>query len=134
MWQPTTYVISLIINVFYLTILHSSLLHPRERLRSIVMSYVCLCLCVRQDITPEPQARSLPNLLCLLPMSMAQSSSGTLTTGRIAYRREGGDANAKRGRSVIYDCLVLQIATNNFLALFSIVLLYNWSYHRVHHF
>jgi len=41
-----------------------------------------------------------------LPMSVARSSSGMLTIGRIAYRREGGDGSAQRGRSVIYDCLV----------------------------
>jgi len=30
----------------------------------------------------------------------------TLTIGRIAYRREGGDSSTQRCRSVIYDCLV----------------------------
>ena len=29
-----------------------------------------------------------------------------LTIGSIAYRREGGDGSAQRGRSVIYDCVV----------------------------
>jgi len=29
-----------------------------------------------------------------------------LIIGRIAYRREGVDGSAQRGRSVIYDCLV----------------------------
>ena len=43
--------------------------------------------------------------LCMLPVSMAQSS-GMLMIGCIAYRREGGDGSAQRGRSVIYDCLV----------------------------
>jgi len=43
----------------------------------------------------------------MLPMSMAQSSSGMLTIGRIAYRLEGGDGSAQRGRSVIFDCLVI---------------------------
>jgi len=43
----------------------------------------------------------------MLPNYVAWSSSGTLTMGRIAYRREGGDGSAQRGRSVIYDCLVL---------------------------
>jgi len=42
----------------------------------------------------------------MLPMSMTWSSSGMLTIGRIAYRREG-DVSAQRGRGVIYYCLVL---------------------------
>ena len=50
----------------------------------------------------------------MLPMSVAQSSSGTFTTGRIAYRREGvffpfenaslagkGDGSAQHGRSML---------------------------------
>ena len=39
-------------------------------------------------MSPELHARSLPDLLCMLPMSVARSS-GMLTIGRIAYRREG---------------------------------------------
>jgi len=58
-------------------------------------------------ISPEPRARSLLNFLCILPMSMARSSSSMLTIGRIACRWEGGDGSAERGRSVIYDCLVV---------------------------
>jgi len=76
------------------------LLRPRERLRSIVMSAsvclylsvclsVCLSVSLSDRISPEPLARSLPILLCLLPMSVARSSSGMFTIGRIAYRREG---------------------------------------------
>jgi len=34
-------------------------------------------------------------------MSVAQSSSGMLTIGCIAYWWEGGDGSAQRGRSVI---------------------------------
>jgi len=68
--------------------------------------YVCLCVCLSARISPEPRARSLPNLLCMFPMSVAQSSSGMLTTGRITYRRGGGDGSAQRGRSLIYDCHV----------------------------
>jgi len=45
----------------------------------------------------------------MLPMSVVRSSSDKLTIDRIAYRREGGDGSAQRGRSVIYDCLVLNI-------------------------
>ena len=46
--------------------------------------YVCLCVCLSARIsqTPEPLARSLP-------IFVARSSSGMLTIGRIAYRREG---------------------------------------------
>jgi len=50
--------------------------------------------------------RNLYQFLCMLPMSVARSSSGMLTIGRIAYQRERGDGSAERGRSVIYDCLV----------------------------
>ena len=42
-------------------------------------------------------------------MSVTRSSCGMLTIGRIACRREGGDRSAQRGRSVIYDCLVLRV-------------------------
>jgi len=48
--------------------------------------------------------RDLYQFLCMLPMSVARSSFGMLTIGRIAYRQEGGDRSAQRGRSVIYDC------------------------------
>ena len=67
----------------------------------------CLCVCLSAGIYPETHARSLPNLLCMLPMCVARSSSGTLTIGRIACRREGGDRSAQRGQSVIYDCVVV---------------------------
>jgi len=46
----------------------------------------------------------------MLPMSVARSSPSTLTIGRIAYRREWGDGNAQRGRSVIYDCVVVNFS------------------------
>jgi len=69
--------------------------------------YVCLCVCLFAMISQEPHVRSLPNVLCTLPMSVSRSSSGTLTIGRIAYGREGGDGSAQRGRSVIYDALLL---------------------------
>ena len=51
--------------------------------------YVCLCVCLSARISPEPHTWSLPNFLCMLPMSVARSSSGMLTIGRIADRREG---------------------------------------------
>ena len=52
--------------------------------------YACLCVCLSATVSQEPHARSLPNFLCTLPMSVSRSSSGTLTIGRIAYgwRRE----------------------------------------------
>ena len=50
--------------------------------------------------------RDFTKFLRMLSMSVARSSSGMLTIGRIAYRREGGDGSAQRGRSGIYDCLV----------------------------
>jgi len=45
----------------------------------------------------------------MLPMSVAQSSSGMLTIGCIACRQEGGDGSAQRVRSVVYDCLVISV-------------------------
>jgi len=70
--------------------------------------YVCLLLCV--SVCPRGylrnHTRDLYQFLCMLPLSVARSSSGTLMIGCIAYRREGGDGNAQRGRNVIYDCLV----------------------------
>jgi len=62
--------------------------------------------------------QSLPNFLCMLPMSVARSSSGTLTIGHIAYRREWGVGSAQRGRSVIYDSLFfLVIAESSVVAV-----------------
>ena len=51
---------------------------------------VCLsvCLFVHEDISGTTRA-IFTNFLCVLPMSVARSSSGTLVIGRIAYRREG---------------------------------------------
>jgi len=57
--------------------------------------YVCLCVCLSARISPEPHARSLPNFLCMLPMSVAQSSSSILTISCITYRREGDDGSAQ---------------------------------------
>jgi len=65
------------------------------RPRSIVMSasvclFVCLsvCLSVRQDISGTTRA-IFTKFLCVLPMSVARSSSSMFTIGCIAYRREG---------------------------------------------
>ena len=51
--------------------------------------YVCLCVCLsfREDISATTRA-IFTKFLCMLPMSVARSSSGMLTIGRIAYRRE----------------------------------------------
>ena len=45
--------------------------------------------------------QNLYQFFCVLRMTVARSFSGVLTIGRIAYRREGGDGSAQRGRSVI---------------------------------
>jgi len=70
----------------------NQLLRPREPMRSIAMSAsVCclyVCLSVRYDIFGTTRA-IFAEILCVLPMSVAPSSSGMLTIGRIAYRREG---------------------------------------------
>jgi len=67
--------------------------------------HVCLCVCLSAMISPDAQAlkRDLYQFLCTLPMSMAWSSSGVLTIGSIAYRPEGGDGSAQRGR---LPCLI----------------------------
>jgi len=44
---------------------------------------------------------------CLCPWLAGLASSGMLMIGRIARQWEGGDGSAQRGRSVIYDYLVL---------------------------
>ena len=83
---------------------------PRERLRSIVMS-TSVC---PQDISGTTRV-IFTNFLYMLPVSVARSSSGMLTIGRIAYQREGGDGSAQRGRSVIYDCLVITSTLNCYI-------------------
>ena len=62
----------------------------------VVAKYCDEYVCVSMRISPEPQAQSLPNFLCMLPMSVARSSSGMLTIGHIAYCREGADGSAQR--------------------------------------
>jgi len=76
-----------------------------------VAKYCDECICVSDRISPEPHAQSLQNSLCMLPMSVARSSSGTLTIGRIAYWREEGDGSAQHGQSVIYIAL-FKLVTN----------------------
>jgi len=40
--------------------------------------YVCVCVCLSARISPEPHAQSLPNVLCMLPVAVARSSSGVV--------------------------------------------------------
>jgi len=63
--------------------------------------FVCVSVC-REDISGTTGEFFTIFCACCL----CRSSSGMLTIGRIAYRREVGDGSAQRGRSVIYDCLV----------------------------
>ena len=75
-----------------------------------VCASVCLCVCLSVGPTGylrNPTRNLYETFLCMLPMFVARSSSGTLMIGRIAYWREGRDQSAHRGRSVIYDCLVM---------------------------
>jgi len=55
--------------------------------------YVCLCVClqglsVREDISGTTRA-IFTKFFCMLPVSVARSSSVMFTIGCIAYRREG---------------------------------------------
>jgi len=85
-------------------------------LRSTVMNAsVCVSVCLSDRMSSEPHARSLPNTLCMLAMSVARSSAGMLTIGRIAYPREGGDGSEQRGRSVIYYCHVVSVIIRPYL-------------------
>ena len=90
--------------------LAGNFMRPRRKMNTIVMSMsvcvtvsvclsVCLSVCRRWYLRNHTR-----NLYQFLPMSVARSSSGMLTIGRIAHRREGDDGSAQRGRSVIYDC------------------------------
>ena len=74
-------------------------------MRSIVMN-MSVCVPVFPRGFLRNHMRDLYQIVCVLPMSVARSSSGMLMIACIAYRREGGDGSAQRGRSVIYDCLV----------------------------
>jgi len=52
---------------------------------------VCLSICLSVCLTEylRNHTRDLYQFLCKLPMSVARSSSGMFTIGRIAYRLEG---------------------------------------------
>jgi len=98
---------------------------------------LCVCLCVCLSVCPPAYLRShtseIAKFLCMLPMVVARSSSGELTTSQgergnfwgfsspltMHYNafaangigREGGDGSAQRGRTVglIYDYLVTTV-------------------------
>jgi len=100
-----------------------SIASPAGAVAKYCDEYVCLSVCLSVRISLEPHARSLPIFLCMLPVSMARSSSDTFTIGRIAYRREGvsfpienvflvgkgGWECTARAKYAIYDCLVLSL-------------------------
>ena len=75
-WQ-TLYTAGSVQHVFiYNTI--TMFTSPEEVVAKYCDEYVCLSA----RISPEPHMRSLPNFLCMLPMSVASSSSVTLPTVR----------------------------------------------------
>ena len=103
------------------------LLSLQELLSSIVMSTgvsVCVSVCLQGYLgyLRNHTCDLYQIFLCLLPMSVARSSSGMFTIGRIACRREGvflpieNALSAGKGRwectvwlkYAIYDCLVLR--------------------------
>jgi len=45
---------------------------------------VCLSVCLSMSIPPEPHARSLPNVLCMLPIAIAQSSGRVKGEGQLS--------------------------------------------------
>jgi len=70
---------------------------------------LCVCLCIREDISGTTRA-IFTKFLGMFPMSVARSSSGTLITGRIACRREGGDGSTRTVRAkcnLRLSCLLL---------------------------
>jgi len=60
------------------------LLCPRVQWRSIVISSVCLCVCLSARISPEPHAWSLPNFsaCCLWPWSVLLRQGDKISRGR----------------------------------------------------
>jgi len=85
--------------------------------------FVCLCVCPRGYLWNH--MRSLPNFMCMLPVSVARSSSSMFTIGRIACRREGvffpienalpagkgGWECTARAKYAMYDCLVFALCS-----------------------
>jgi len=64
--------------------------------------YICLFVCVSARISPEPDARSLPNFFVRGSVLLRHGDDRPhhLSAGR-------GDGSAQRGRSVIYHFLVV---------------------------
>ena len=117
-WPQKIPIISIYVYLFFIIIylLVYLSLHP-SLIGCEVLWWVCLsvglsvsltaCLSVCPTGYLQNPTCDLYQFLCMLPMSVARSSSGMFTIGRIAYRREAGDGrSAQRGRSVIYDRLV----------------------------
>ena len=93
--------------------------------------YVCLWVCLSARLRGYLW-NHIFNLyqycLCMLPMSVAQSSSDMFTIGRITYRREGvffpienalsarkgGWECTARAKCAIYDCLVCSVLGCNY--------------------
>ena len=100
-------------NILYFFRVHPIFTSPAGAVAKYSDEYVCLCVFLSVCLSVCPRGylrnhtRDLYQFLCVLPLSVARSSCDTLTIGRIAYRQEGGDGSAQRGRSVIYDCLVI---------------------------
>jgi len=68
-----------------------SLLRLLEQLQSIMMSVsVCLTVCLSVREVSRTTRAIFTKFLCMLPIFVAWSSFGTLTIGRIAYRRQKG--------------------------------------------
>ena len=67
-----------------------------------VLWWVChsMCLSVCLSASWGATCAIFNNFLRTSPISVAQSSCGMLTIGCIAYRRDGGDGSAQRGRNV----------------------------------
>ena len=89
--------------MYYVWLLLGNITLPAGVVAKYCDEYVCLSVC--EDISRTTRT-IFTKFLCVLPVSMARSSSGMLTIGRITYWREGGDGSAQRGRCVIYNCLV----------------------------
>ena len=97
------FLFSIFVFFFYFSL--DYLLRPRERLRNIVTSKICLSVSLSARVSPEPHARSLPNFVHVAHVRDSvffrhvDDRPHRLSTGR-------GDGSAQRGQSVIYDCLV----------------------------
>ena len=52
---------------------------PTRAVATYCDEHVCVSVCLSARISPEPHVRSLPIFfVCVLPMAVARSSSGTL--------------------------------------------------------